>query len=69
MRYNQAAIMLCRFTDVIEIMTVNGSTKTVSVVDVVKMVSPEQYSEFLEYVVGHPKEFPQEKFITIEVSG
>ncbi len=66
-RFNQEMFMLCRLVDVIEAQTVFTGTKPVSVVEVVKMVPKKQYHEFSKYVAGHPNEFPQKKYVRIQI--
>lgn len=68
-RFNQSMMILCRLLDVIEAQTVGGGTKAISVLEVVTMVPSEYYNKFSKYVAGHPKEFPQKKYIKIEIPG
>lgn len=68
-RFNQETFIFCRLVDVIEDQNVFVNAKPVSVVEVVKMVPKEQYDEFSKYVVGHPNEFPQKKYVRIKING
>jgi hypothetical protein len=68
-RFNQETFIFCRLVDVIEDQSVFVNAKPVSVVEVVKVVPKEQYNEFSRYVVGHPNEFPQKKYVRIKIDG
>jgi len=63
--FKQAAFIGCRLVDILSVRTVGGTTKPISKVKVTYLFSSDEYDAFVNYVVGHPEEFPQNKYIVI----
>ena len=55
----------CRLVHILSVGTVGGTTKPISKVKVTYLFSSDEYDAFVNYVVGHPEEFPQNKYIVI----
>ena len=62
--FGESGYMVCKLLGVHDVNTVGGTTKSTSVVRVEGIITTGDYYAFKKYVLGHPNEFPQEKFVT-----
>lgn len=62
--FGESGYMVCKLLGVHDVNTVSGTTKSTSVVRVEGIITTNDYYAFKKYVLGHPNEFPQKKFVT-----
>ena len=66
-RFGSIVYMVCRIIDVLDVETVGGTTKPVTKVKAQGIFHFSDYLAFQEYVLGHPEEFPQEKYVKLHL--
>ena len=64
-QFKTSAYMCCRLVDIVNVQTVGGTTKPIAKVKVDGIIKWGDYEEFKKYVLGHPNEFPQNKYVEI----
>ena len=62
--FKDLCYIVCKLTDIEEVNTLLG-TKTVSIVKVMGLFPFREYEQFIEYILGHPRQFPPEKYVTL----
>ena len=65
--FHEDVYMVCKFIDIVDVETVIGTTKTIAMVKVEGTFRDDDYYSFIEYVLGHPKEFPQDRYVKVGV--
>ncbi|MEA2038903.1 MAG: hypothetical protein U9N82_03615 [Thermodesulfobacteriota bacterium] len=63
LKFDKEVYMVVQLLAIDQVETVGGNTKNIAVVQVAGIFDSTQYSKFRKYVLGHPDEFPQEKYI------
>jgi hypothetical protein len=67
-KFNHDFYFVAKLIDVLDVTTIAGSTKPVCSIKVVAMANGDEYYEFLEYVAGHPTEFPSDKYVEVSIT-
>jgi len=65
LRLKDTYLLIGRLIDIIEVRTAIGGSKTIAKIKVDGIIDLFDYSKFKRYVVGHPEEFPQDKYVEI----
>ena len=63
--FGENCYMICSLVDVVNVETVLGTTKPVSKLRVKGILKYDEYQKFRNYVLGHPQEFPHQRYVEI----
>jgi hypothetical protein len=67
LRLKSSYLLVSQLVDIIEVQTVIGGSKTIAKIKVDGIIDSSSYSKFKEYVLGHPEEFPQDRYVEIHM--
>jgi len=62
LKYEEDAVFICKLVDILDLPLTDGTTKPVAKIEVVGIIKDADYQEFKMYVLGHPDEFPPERY-------
>jgi len=64
--FTDACFIVCKLTNIEEVNTFLG-TKTVAIVKVLSLFPFGESDQFVEYILGHPEQFPPKKYVNLTV--